>query len=126
MKSLFIITFLLITLVGSALVVGQTTETQSPKMMPQSIVDLEHALAAADRSRNDRNSRLRLERAEFYYQHAVKYHQADWHAKAADYAHRGTLLVELHQRDLGLPGFYRPHLAKEQQAASQQASYRMD
>jgi hypothetical protein len=124
MKSLIIIIFLLFSLLGSALVVGQTKQTQSSKTMPQSIIDLEQALASVDRSKNDRNSRLRLERAEFYFQHAVKYHQADWHAKAVDFAQRGALLVELHQRDLGLPGFYRPHLAKAQKVAAQKASYR--
>lgn len=125
-KALIISTFLLLSFVVSALVVGQTTEKHTSKTLPQSIIALERALAEADRSKNDRNSKLRLERAEFYYQHAVKYYQAAWHAKSLDYAHRGAQLVELHQRDLGLPGFYRPQLAKERQVAAQQASYRFD
>ena len=114
---LFITTFFFITLVGSATLVAQTTEQDAVKPIPQNFILLERALANVDRSKKDRNSVLRLERAEFYYHNAIKYHHAGWTAKATDYVHRGTLLVELHQRTVAQPGFYRPELVTAQKAS---------
>jgi hypothetical protein len=114
---LFTITFFFITVVGSAIVIAQTTEQETVKSAPQNFIVLERALANVDRSRKDRNSVLRLQRAEFYYHNAIKYHQAGWTAKALDYARRGTLLIELHQRSVAQPGFYRPELAAAQKTS---------
>jgi hypothetical protein len=114
-KSLSIIAAIILTMAGSAIVVAQTIEPEQIEPMPRSIIELKIALKKADRSKKDRNSVLRLERAEFYYSSAVEYYQAKWRAKALDYAHRGSLLVELHQRSIDLPGFYRPEQASAQQ-----------
>ena len=114
MKSLSIIAAIILTMAGSAIVVAQTIEPEQIEPVPTSIIELETALKNADRSKQDRNSVLRLERAEFYYASAVKYYQANWRVKAVDYALRGRLLVELHQRSVDLPGFYRPEQASAQ------------
>lgn len=117
MKSLSIIAAIILTMAGSAIVVAQTIEPEQIEPIPASITELKIALKNADRSKKDRNSVLRLERAEFYYASAVEYYQANWREKAVDYAQRGTLLVELHQRSVDLPGFYRPERAAVQQVA---------
>jgi len=114
---LLIITLLFITLVGSAIVVGQPKEQKQITSIPQSIIAFERALANADRSKKDRNSVLRLQRAEFYYHNAINYHRSGWTAKAQDYVRRGTQLVELHQYTSAQPGFYRQELAAAQRAS---------
>jgi hypothetical protein len=114
---LFIITLFFITFVGSATLVAQTTEQEAIKPIPQSFIVFEQALAKVDRSKKDRNSVLRIERAEFYYLNAIKYHRAGWTAKAQDYVRRGTLLVELHLRTVAQPGFYRPEFVTAQKAS---------
>tara|TARA_R110000751_G_scaffold307911_2_gene435222 strand:- start:36045 stop:36413 length:369 start_codon:yes stop_codon:yes gene_type:complete len=115
-KFLTLFAAIILTIVTSAMAVSQTNNPAQIEPMPASIDKLKIALATADRGKTDRNSVLRLERAEFYYSSAVEYYKANWRAKAIDYAQRGRLLVELHQRSVELPGFYRPELAKAQQA----------
>jgi hypothetical protein len=120
-KFLTVIAAIILTIVSSAMAVSQTIEPEQVEPMPASIHQLKMALANTDRGKTDRNSVLRLERAEFYYASAVEYYKANWRTKAIDYAQRGRLLVELHQRSIALSGFYRPELAK-----AQQASYRAE
>ncbi|MEP1445000.1 MAG: hypothetical protein ABJK37_02640 [Paraglaciecola sp.] len=117
MKFLTLVAAIILTIVSSAMAVSQTVESKQVELMPASIDQLKIALENADRGKTDRNSVLRLERAEFYYSSAVEYFKANWRTKAIDYAHRGRLLVELHQRSVEKNGFYRPELAKAQQAS---------
>ncbi|MGS2719029.1 hypothetical protein [Paraglaciecola aestuariivivens] len=95
---------------------AQTTWPQTESNLPKVIQQLKQAIQNADRSQQDKYSQLRLERALFYYQHALRYHQAKWSAKAKDYAQRGLLLVELHQQAVGKPGFYRADKPQAQTA----------
>lgn len=117
MKYFIIIVAIILTMAGSAIGVAQTIEPKQKEPIPTTIIELKVALENADRSKKDRNSVLRLERAEFYYSNAIKHYQANWHAKAIDYATRGMLLVKLHQGSVDLPGFYRPEQALAQQAS---------
>ncbi|WP_158972473.1 hypothetical protein [Paraglaciecola sp. L3A3] len=122
MKTLIILTFLLLT--TSALVIAQTEQSSSDKAMPLNLNKLQQALANADQSKQDRNSKLRLERANFYYQQAQEYYRAGWDVKAKDYIQRGILLVELHQRTSTPNKFYRPQAAAAQQASLTQTNDR--
>ncbi len=111
-----VVTGILVSLLSSVWILAQSNEQNTSPTHPQIYQQLAMAIANADRSKTDNHSQLRLQRAEFYYQHALKYHAANWPAKARDYALRGLLLIELHQKALGKPGFYRPEIAKAQLA----------
>lgn len=85
---------------ASAVMTGQTVQLEMNLPVEQKLEQFEARLGHVDRDHYDRNSRLRLQRAEHYYNSALKFHHAKWDRQAIDYVRRGEKLLDLRSADL--------------------------
>ncbi|GAC15720.1 hypothetical protein [Aliiglaciecola lipolytica] len=107
MKKLIVSLTVVAAILSSAVVIGQTEQTEQTKMTDHDPVSevletFAQKLQEVDRTVKDRNSRLRLERALYYYQSSIQFHQSNWNRQALDHARRGLRLLELSQQQNSL------------------------
>lgn len=103
MKNSLVLLLVIAAISVSGFVVSQTTLVEPTYLgptVPYELTSLENQVANADRSFTDRNSRLRLERAEMYLVTAKKYQAARWERRALDHAERGLRLIKLRESNL--------------------------
>ncbi|MEP4888638.1 MAG: hypothetical protein ABJV04_01305 [Aliiglaciecola sp.] len=100
MKKLILSSVIIIAILSSAMVDGQTEVATIDSSDPVNLLlkRFESRLQEADKTLGDRNSRLRLERALYYYQSSKRLYQANWRAKALDHADRGLKLLDLREQ----------------------------
>ncbi|MCV2885143.1 hypothetical protein OE749_10615 [Aestuariibacter sp. AA17] len=103
MRSLFIIFVIgLCTTSALAFVSAEQDVDDTVTVKPNTLVLLENRLSEVDQTRNDRNSRLRIERIQHYLDAARQSWNAGWNTRAKDFAERGLRLLELqlsHQQE---------------------------
>ena len=97
MKKRVLIPTILILAFGSSLfAVSDTLIKEEPqRALPSSVIALEKAIQTASYDPNERNSKLRYERAKQYYGYAINQFNASWHKQAIDSAERGLRLLEM-------------------------------
>lgn len=96
MKALLSISAVLVLTVGSLLISVQAADKRPAELpIPSELSVLENQLDKVNYDLNDRNTRLRLQRAQYYYQSSVKLLDSGWKAKALEHAQRGLNLLAL-------------------------------
>ncbi|WP_342807075.1 hypothetical protein [Alteromonas sp. M12] len=102
MKKLTLFSVIIVAILSSAVVIGQTEPV--PETKPDPVIHLlknfEQRLQRVDKTKQDRSSRLRLQRAEYYYYSSKRFHQSNWQAQALDHAQRGLRLLDLREGNI--------------------------
>ena len=110
MKIKILLPTLLILMFGSCIFAfsNPAIKTVKQQNLPSSILELEKAIQTATYDPQDRNSKLRYERAEQYYTYALEHYKAKWHKQAIDNAERGLRLLKMNTQSTNTLAIVQP------------------
>lgn len=100
MKKLILFVVILFAVSASAVVAGQSVLAESSEKVSYKLAALETLLRNVDREPMDRNSRLRLQRAEYYFSRAAELQEANWDQRALEHIRRSNNLLQLRASEL--------------------------
>lgn len=94
----FWVTLGVLLIVNSFFMFAEGSQQSAGEPYPETITKLSAKLENLDRSFSDRDSMLRIARAEYYLTSAQHHFDAGWQRKANEYATRGLNLLSLQAR----------------------------